>query len=217
MAATWPDPLRHALYNKTQFWDGRVLTLEDQAAQPIEVDIDDLVAFNAALRPTDAGVVLPRGCNPAAPSRPTEGKGETMNKKFFTAWIVLFVAWFIGSFVVHGVLLRSDYLQLTNLFRAEGDQQTFFPLMIVAHLMLSGAFVWIYARGVEAKPWIAQGLRFGAAVALLTIVPTYIIYFVVQPMPGAVVIKQIVFDGILTLILGSIVAWLYRGKAAAAA
>jgi hypothetical protein len=134
-----------------------------------------------------------------------------MSKKFLTAWIVLFAAWFLGSFVVHGVLLRSDYMQLTNLFRAEGDQRKYFPLMIVAHVMLSGAFLWIYARGVEAKPWPAQGVRFGLAVALLTVVPTYMIYFAVQPMPADIVIKQIVCDGVLTIILGMIVAWLYRG------
>ena len=73
-------------------------------------------------------------------------------------------------------------------------------------------FVWIYARGVEAKPWMAQGVRFGVAVALLTIVPTYMIYFVVQPMPGDVVVKQIVFDGVLMLVLGTVVAWLYRDR-----
>ena len=133
-----------------------------------------------------------------------------MSKKFLIAWIVLFAAWFLGSFVVHGVLLRSDYLQLTNLFRAESDQRKYFPLMIAAHVILSGAFVWIYARGVEAKPWMAQGVRFGLAVALLTVVPTYMIYFVVQPMPADIVIKQIVCDGVLTIILGMIVAWLYR-------
>jgi hypothetical protein len=141
-------------------------------------------------------------------------KGETMNKKFLIAWVVLLIAWFIGSFVVHGVLLHSDYLQVTNLFRAEGDQQKYFPLMLLAHVILSGAFVWIYARGVEAKPWLAQGVRFGVAVALLTIVPTYMTYFVVQPMPGEVVIKQIVFDGVLMVILGTIVAWLYRDRSA---
>ncbi len=135
-----------------------------------------------------------------------------MNKKFIIAWIVLFVAWFVGSFVVHGLLLHSDYMQLTSLFRTEGDQQKYFPLMILAHVILSGAFVWIYARGVEPKPWMEQGVRFGVAVALLTIVPTYMIYFVVQPMPESVVIKQIVFDGILTVILGMIVAWLYRDR-----
>ena len=139
-----------------------------------------------------------------------------MNKKLIIAWIVLFVAWMVGSFVVHGVLLRSDYMQLTNLFRPESDQQKYLPLMLLAHVMLSGAFVWIYARGVEAKPWMAQGVRFGIAVALLAIVPIYIIYFVVQPMPGDVVIKQIIFDGILMLILGAIVAWLYRDRGAPA-
>jgi len=137
-----------------------------------------------------------------------------MNKKFVIAWIVLLIAWFVGSFVVHGVLLRSDYMHLTNLFRVEGEQQKYFPLMCLAHVILSGAFAWIYARGVEAKPWLAQGVRFGVAVALLTTVPTYMIYFVVQPMPGEVVIKQIVFDGILMVILGTIVAWLYRDRAA---
>ena len=133
-----------------------------------------------------------------------------MDKKFFIAWVVIFVAWMAGSFVVHGVLLHDDYASLGNLFRTEADANSHFPLMILAHVLLSGAFAWIYARGVEAKPWFAQGIRFGVAVALLTIVPTYLIYYVVQPMPGAVVAKQIVFDGILMLILASIAAFLYR-------
>ena len=137
-----------------------------------------------------------------------------MNKKFIIAWIVLFVAWFLGSFVVHGLLLRSDYMQLPSLFRTEEDAQKYFPLMILAHVILSGAFVWIYARGAEPKPWLAQGVRFGVAVALLTTVPTYMIYFVVQPMPGAVVIKQMAFDGVLMVILGAVAAWLYRNTTA---
>jgi hypothetical protein len=137
-----------------------------------------------------------------------------MNKKFIIAWVALLVVWLTGSFVVHGVLLRPDYMQLTDLFRTQSEQQTYFPLMILAHVILSGAFVWIYARGVEAKPWLAQGVRYGIAVALLTSVPTYMIYFVVQPMPGAVVIKQIVLDSVLLVVLGTIVAWLYRRPAA---
>jgi hypothetical protein len=82
--------------------------------------------------------------------------------------------------------------------------------MILAHVLLSGAFAWIYSRGVEAAPWLPQGLRFGVAVALLTVVPTYMIYYVVQPMPGATVVKQIVFDGILTVLLGVLAAFIYR-------
>jgi hypothetical protein len=137
-----------------------------------------------------------------------------MNKKFLIAWIVLFIAWMAGSFVVHGTLLHDDYAKLPNLFRPDADVQKYFPLMILAHVILAGAFVWIYTRGVEARPWLAQGLRFGIAVALLTIVPTYMIYYVVQPMPGLHVVKQIAFDGTLMLVLGAIVAFIYRQPAA---
>jgi hypothetical protein len=137
-----------------------------------------------------------------------------MNRKFVIAWIVIFVAWFLGSFVVHGVLLNADYMRLGMLFRAPADSQRYFPLMILAHVMLAGAFAWIYARGVEPKPWLGQGVRFGIAVAFLTTIPTYLIYFVVQPMPLETVVKQIVFDGVLMVILGALAGWLYRdGKA----
>ncbi len=133
-----------------------------------------------------------------------------MNKRFVIAWIAVFVAWMGGSFVVHGVLLGADYKSVPNLFRTEAESQQLFPLMLLAHVILAGAFVWIYARGVEDAPWTGQGLRFGLAVALLTVVPTYIIYHVVQPMPGAIAVKQILFDGALLLLLGLLVAYLHR-------
>jgi hypothetical protein len=114
-----------------------------------------------------------------------------------------------GSFVVQELLLHADYAQLSNLFRPEEDAQRHIVLMLLAHVIMAGAFVWIYARGTENKPWLGQGLRYGVAIALL-IVPIYMIYYVVQPMPGGLVVKQILFDGILLVVLGAIVAWLYR-------
>lgn len=136
-----------------------------------------------------------------------------MDKRFLIAWAVVFVVWFLGSFTVHGVLLQGDYAKLPNLFRPEAEAQKYFPLMILAHVFLSGAFTWIYSRGAEAKPWLAQGVRFGIAVALLTVVPTYTIYYAVQPLPGDVVARQIVFDGILMVILGIVAAFMYRTRA----
>jgi hypothetical protein len=133
-----------------------------------------------------------------------------MNKKFFVAWAVIFVAWMIGSFVVHATLLEADYAKLANMFRQGADAERQFPFMLLAHVILAGAFVWIYTRGAEAKPWLSQGARFGVAIALLTVVPSYTIYYAVQPMPGMLVIKQIVFDGLLIVILGAAVAFLYR-------
>lgn len=132
-----------------------------------------------------------------------------MDKRFLIGWPVVFIVWFLGSFVVHGVLLADDYTRLAALFRPPQEANRYFHWMILAHVIMSGAFVWIYSRGVEAKPWAAQGVRFGLAVALLTAVPTYMIYYVVQPMPAATVIKQIVFDGILVVVLGLVAAFVY--------
>lgn len=135
-----------------------------------------------------------------------------MNKTSLIGWLLLFVAWMAGSFVVHGLLLGADYTALQGtLFRSPEDAERFFPLMLLAHVMLAAALQWIYLRGRQTDlPWPGQGLRFGIAVALLTVVPTYLIYLCVQPTPPMLVVKQIVFDGLLLLLLGLLVAWWHR-------
>lgn len=134
-----------------------------------------------------------------------------MTRKMLTAWIVVFLAWMAGSFIVHGTLLREGYASLPQLFRPEAEAGRYFPIMILAHVILAGAFVWIYTRGIQSTPWPGQGVRYGLAIAMLTAVPMYLIYYVVQPMPGTFVVQQIVFDTILLVLLGVLVAWLYRG------
>jgi uncharacterized membrane protein len=138
-------------------------------------------------------------------------------RKLLLAWLVLFVAWMAGSFVVHGNLLSADYSALvtTGMFRSPETAQPMLPFMLLAHVLLAGSLVWIYSRGRSDAPWPGQGLRFGVAVALLTSVPTYLIYYAVQPMPAAVVVKQIVFDSVLMVLLGMLVAWLLRPPARA--
>ena len=106
-----------------------------------------------------------------------------MNKKFLIAWLVIFVVYIACGFVVHGFLLADDYAK-TGLMRPMEQQEGFFHWMVIAHVMMAGAFTWIYARGVENKPWLGQGLRFGLAVAFLAAIPLYLIYYTVQPLPG---------------------------------
>lgn len=136
-----------------------------------------------------------------------------MNTKFLVTWLVIFILWMAGGFVVHGQLLADEYVA-TGLMRPVAEQQQYFVWMIVAHLVMAAAFVWIYARGREPKPWLGQGLRFGLAVALLAVVPIYLIYYTVQPVPGVLVLRQIAYDTIVTLVIGCAVAFMYRDKAA---
>lgn len=133
-----------------------------------------------------------------------------MNKNFLVSWVVVFVIWMAGSFVVHGVLLGDGYAQLPNLFRSQEETEGLFHFMLIAHIIMAGAFVWIYQRGTESKPWLAQGVRYGIAIALLGAIPAYTIYYVVQPMPGDFVVKQMVLETILLIILGIAVAFLNK-------
>jgi len=131
-------------------------------------------------------------------------------KKFFLAFVVVFVVGFLLSFVIHGVMLHDDYSKLPNLLRTEQDAQGYFPYMILANVLYSLALVWIYAQGVSAKPWLGQGMRFGLAVWLLTAVPTYLIYYAVQPWPAVVICKSIGFDLVRTTLIGVSAAAIYR-------
>lgn len=135
-----------------------------------------------------------------------------MNTKFLITWLVIFILWMAGGFVVHGQLLADEYVA-TGLMRAVAEQQQYFVWMIVAHLIMAAAFVWIYARGRESKPWLGQGLRFGLAVSLLAVVPIYLIYYCVQPLPGVLVVRQIAYDTIVTIVIGCAVAFMYRDRA----
>jgi hypothetical protein len=134
-----------------------------------------------------------------------------MNKKFLVAWLVVFIVMMLGGLVIHGMLLHDEYMA-TGLMRPEAEQEGFMVWMILAHMMMAGAFTWIYARGVENKPWLGQGLRFGLALALFCTVPIYLIYYCVQPVPDMLVIRQIAYDLIMMLFAGAVVAFLYRGQ-----
>ena len=62
----------------------------------------------------------------------------------------------------------------------------------------------------QTPPFLGQGIRFGIALAVLMTIPMYLIYYAVQPWPGAVVVKQIVYDTVRMLLMGLAVAWINR-------
>lgn len=138
--------------------------------------------------------------------------GSAMNKKFLISVVVMFLLSFVFGFVVHGLLLGQDYepLAQAGVFRTPEASQPFFPYMILAHLLIAIGITWIYRQGVAAKPVLGQGIRFGLAVAVLSTIPTYLIYYAVTPLPGGLVAKQIVFDTAAIVVMGIAVAALNR-------
>ena len=137
-----------------------------------------------------------------------------MNMNFAISAAVMAVMSLMLGFVVHGWLLLPDYKALGALFRPEDQQTGFLGFMIAAHVLIGIGFTWIYRMGREAKPFLGQGVRFGLAVAVLSIIPTYLIYYAVQPIPGNIVAKQIVFDTIAMVLMGIVCAWINQDKRA---
>jgi hypothetical protein len=133
-----------------------------------------------------------------------------MSKRFWLSVIAVFVLSMVLGFLVHGFLLAQDYSQLATLFRSPADQQRHFPFMLLAHALTALGLVWIYDRGRENKPPLAQGIRFGLAMAAVVVVPKFLIYWVVQPMPHLVALKQISFDTIGIVLIGIALAYLNK-------
>jgi hypothetical protein len=135
-----------------------------------------------------------------------------MNKRFWISGLVLGIASLLLGFVVHAVLLHGDYARLPNLFRTEADAGKQFPFMLLAHLLIGFGMTWMFRRAIppQDRPWVTPGLSFGIGLAVLVTAPMYLIYYAVQPMPGGVVVKQILFDAVGVVLLGLLAAWLNR-------
>ena len=105
----------------------------------------------------------------------------------------------------------------TDVFNAAAALNMRAPSMVLAFIFMGFAFAWIYRQGIAAnRPWLVQGVRFGIAVALVAQVPLYLIYYVVQPMEGTTVLKQIVGDTLTLIVCGVVVAFINKSTTTAA-
>lgn len=132
-----------------------------------------------------------------------------MDKRFWICGLVVSIAALLLGFIVHGLLLAPDYAALGAMYRSDVDSQRYMHWMLVAHVLIGYAMTWIHAQGFSGgKPSATQGLRFGLAMALFSVVPGYLIHYAVQPLPAALVAKQVAFGIVVMLLLGLLVAWL---------
>ena len=139
--------------------------------------------------------------------------GGLMDIRFFISGIVMGFASLMVGFLVHATLLHPDYNALSSVFRSDEEGMNFFHWMILAHVMIGFSLTWIYRQGVQAGvSTIAQGVRFGIAIACLMTIPTYLIYLAVLKIPAELAHKQMVYDVPFVILLGILVAFLNKKK-----
>lgn len=81
-----------------------------------------------------------------------------MLKKTALSVIVIFVAWTVLDFVIHGVILKSAYEATANLWRPMNEMKM--NVMRMAVLIAALSFAWIYVRMISNKS-IFTGIRYG--------------------------------------------------------
>ena len=102
-----------------------------------------------------------------------------------------------------------------GLYRGPEDANAYMPYMFAAHLLIGFGLTWLYRKGMEpGRSVFGQGLRFGAAVAVMSTIPGYLVYYAVQPLPARLVHKQMVLSTLAILLLGVLLAWLNPARKA---
>jgi len=135
-----------------------------------------------------------------------------MTWKFVISVVVMFLMLFVLGWAGHSGLLAADYAGIQSLMRPMPEVWERFPLVLLAQLCTAFAFTWIYLKGYENKPWLAQGLRYGIVMAVLISVPVNLVHHAVMPFPLALVLKQMAYDGLTLVLMGIVLAWINRQR-----
>jgi len=119
-----------------------------------------------------------------------------------------FVVSQVLAVLVHGFVLATDYAAYDGTLLRAGVawQMLFLP---VAHLSFICALAWVATRvRLDGTP-VARGVALGLVGWAMGQVPLYLIWYAQQPWPGSLVMKQLGFELISSIVVGlTIVAFL---------
>lgn len=132
-----------------------------------------------------------------------------MGKRFWICSVVVGVAALVLGLVVHGLLLRGDYIAHSALYRSQAGASARFGWILVAYALIGLAMTWLYYRLHDSgEVHLRQGLAFGLVIGLLSFVPWHLLVYVAQPLPLSMTLRQSVLDLASTGLLGMLLSWL---------
>jgi len=133
-------------------------------------------------------------------------------KKAIVAMVAGFLVQIVGLLLIHSVWLKRDYVNTAVAWRPLSARQARIWAMMLGILIYVVAAVLIYLRGVESKPWVGQGIRFGILLALVVVVYGSLSGWVILPIPHTLVVKWIIGESLLSVVFGLVVAAICQPK-----
>ncbi len=129
-------------------------------------------------------------------------------KKFLIAVAVCFLFLVASNYAIHGVWLNPVYEMYKDVWRPMNQQVAKMWVMLVGQFVFAVMFAWVYTRGAEEKNWLGQGIRYGAAVWLLAVVPCTLGEYVVFRVPYRLALTWLGVGLLQTVVLGLVAAYL---------
>jgi len=132
-----------------------------------------------------------------------------MNKKFWMAFVAVFLTMEVLDFVVHGLILSSTYEANKALFRADMDSKMW--IYHVISFVGSFFFTFIFSKGYEGKG-ITEGVRYGTYIGIwMSIGMAYGTYGMIA-IPYSLALQWFVYGIVCYVIAGVVLAMVYGMK-----
>lgn len=131
-------------------------------------------------------------------------------KKWLIASIVAFVALSFMEWILHANILASAYQANAKYWLPQATMEQRMWAIYLGYLIYAGMFTLIYTKGVEDRPGLGQGFRYGLYIGFLTALPRFFVEFAVSPVPASIAVPWLVAGIIESIVLGLLVAGLYK-------
>ena len=134
-------------------------------------------------------------------------------KKFWIAFIVIFVVYEVTNFIVHGLILGPTYMseEVAPIFRPQAVLNSTMWVRLFTELVWSFFFTFIFVKEYENKGRM-EGIKYGIYMGLFySFVFAYQSYWM-YPLPYSLTLQWFIFGLIQCVILGVLAAMIYKPK-----
>ncbi len=128
--------------------------------------------------------------------------------RLLLAIVVGFIFVFACDFLIHAIWLEADYKATASLWRSDAEMQQRFAWMLFGQFLCASVFAILWAMGFAGRS-LGTGAVFGLILGVALQVWS-IFLFVVAPLPGVIAAKWFFSGLVQAMILGVIVALIYK-------
>jgi hypothetical protein len=125
-----------------------------------------------------------------------------MSKRPLIAVVVIFIAWSVLDFVIHGLLLQETYAATASLWRPMEEMNM--TLMYIVTLAYTVCFVAIYDVLVSEKS-IATGIKYGALFGLAAGISMGFGSYTFMPIPWSLALSWFAGTLVEAIVAGALV------------